>query len=487
LDRTLNPTPTANIDPFARKPEPKSDRGQIAIGNDLPSSEDIERQAETRLGRSKVPGLHPDVVDPSKLVTGTPGAENAGGSQAAGTAPTMGAGGAAHTAWAPAARPQDIAALKASQAGVVATQADVTAADADAADREREGHEKRWGELAANEGDQVERAKAFDAHVADMLDKRNALAAEAKTYGESYGLHPTAATRVRYTIASFLGALGTGLNHGMPNVAADNIRRAQDLELDRQKQVLESKKGAIADQDSLLAAAYRRYGNMDQAMTAARQIATQKSVEELNAMAAASKNAQVIAGGKAATARLMEGFAQDDLKLYHPVTVGGAGGADQKAELEAFHKHVAEEVGKPGGKALTWNEFDRNWRHGGGASQATKPGGNAKPNADAETLETLANEKGIHGQDWYDRNAPRFLRSDESLRNEAALRGLGNAVNKAEGGRAAPATVPTSDVIEATYGRATDENVRAVQKRAGRISKARKGGSPERDLERDEE
>jgi hypothetical protein len=336
-------------------------------------------EGETGLGGAPPPSVaRQDVgqVPPSTLARAPGQAGAVGGAPGAGTAPTAPVGGAAHAAYAPTGRPQDIDALKAAQGAEVSAQNAVSAADQQAQIIDNAAHADKARQLGEDQAQIQRQAEEHDLYLQQQTNKRDWLAKDAKEAGENYGLHPTTAQNVRYTIASFLGAVGSGLNHGMPNVAAQNIARHQDQELDRQRQVIEAKKGRVADQDSLLAQAYRRFGNMDQAMAAARQVATQKSIEELASFAGASKNQQLIAAGDQAAALLKERIAKEDLTLYRPVTVGGAGdGGDLKAETEAFHRHGAEEAGKPGGHAMTWNEWDANWKHGGGVSRAEKPGG----------------------------------------------------------------------------------------------------------------
>ena len=294
-------------------------------------------------------------------------------------------------------------------------------------------------------------------------------AKEAREFGEHMGLHPNAAQTIGYAIAQGLGAAGASLTHG-ENSAAKIIDAQITRDLDAQKQKLEAKKGAAADDEGALATAYRRTGDMRQAMQIAHATALQEADDRAREHAEAVNKQSVYALYHKMHGQLDQAIAEKIGGHYRPVVSGGAGGPDLRKEYgEYYGKHQG-----PGDAAKPFSQWYAERYGGAGGAGAPKAGANGKPNPDAEALEALANDKSVHGQDWYDRNAPRFARSSESLRNEAGLRALGNATSKAEGARAAPVTVPTSDVLEATIGRADEESVAAAKARARKLAEAKK-------------
>jgi hypothetical protein len=315
-----------------------------------------------------------------KLVFGGGQSNSAVGPSDPGTAPVPGGagGGPSAQAWVPNAPPGTISAIQAANAAHQQGADMVAQADRQAIQIEGELHGRNAADEAIEGARQESSAKNFDRHIADLERKRQDYSEAMSKAEEGYGWHPSTTKRIMYGIASILGGFGADLTHGQ-NHAQETINGEIDRELDRQKMAIEGAKGRVANMDTALAEAYRRTGHMDSAMALAKATALQQNAERAIAMDAASKDLGVQARAKIAAADWMKQSAEELARFYAHASVGGGAMAnDLKAETEAFHKHVAEEASKPGGKALTWNEWDANWRHGGGQSQATAAGKGAQ-------------------------------------------------------------------------------------------------------------
>jgi hypothetical protein len=396
--------------------------------------------------------------DPATLVKmQPPPAAAPAAASGAGTVPGMG-GGPVKSAWVPNAPPGTIDAVKSAEGAEASADDDAVRASQHALEDASVGHLQRADTIKKGADEQAAATAAHDLWLTQQEQRRDLLSQDAKKAGENVGWHPTTGTRIQYGIAAALGAFGASLGHGQ-NAALEIINGAINRDLDSQKQAVESKKGRVADMDTALAQAYRRFGNMDQAMAAARSTKLQEVDEQIAAYAGASQQESVKAQAETARAQIKRQQALEDSKLYAHVTTGGAGGN----LAQKYQAYVTGELAKPGGKAMSYPEFARALSGAGGESQATKPGaGKINPKAAAIDA-SLAIP--THGQDFYDRNAPDFLRSSESLSNEAALAAQARAGTAAIG-RAPPLTMSNPEVLRATMGRPTPEAVAAFKRRA---------------------
>jgi hypothetical protein len=460
-----------------------------ASGVTDPISNAIAGEITNQLGYGGTTGAKPQAeqpADPSTLVrlqqpAATP-------PQAAPKLPPAAGAGAATNAWVPNARPGEIQTIEAANKAKAEGQQLGSVADQMAIANDQQAHQARADVLGKDAEQQAKDAADFKAHVTDLESEKKAFGDLLAKKGEDYGFHPTAMQSLRFTLAKGLGALGSGLNHGMQNFALQEYNAKVDRELDRQKQQIEAAKGRVANIDSALADAYRLTGHLDSAAALVRGTIKEKGAEETLAIRAGSASAKVSADAQVQAAELDKQAARDlDPYFAHRIT-GGAGQSPTRAQIIARAQHLRDanpSLSTVDATKQALAEYQLGEPQGGLPGK----GGAGRPNPDAEALETLANDKSLHGQDLYDRNAPDFLRSSESLRNEAGLRALANASQRSGGARAAPVTVPTSAVLNATYGRPDDESVRAVQARERKVAESKKRAgneAKERELEADE-
>jgi hypothetical protein len=400
-----------------------------------------------------------DHVDPKDLVKQQPiaGAASAAAAPGAGTVPGMG-GVPGKAGWVDNAPPGTIGAVQAAEDAERAADEDAATASQHANEDATVGHLQRADVLKTGADEQAAATAAHDKFLTEQEARRDALSNDAKKAGEAYGWKPSTGTRIAYGIAAALGAFGASLGHGQ-NAALEIINSSINRDLDAQKQAIESKKGKVADMDTALAQAYRRFGNMDQAMAAARSVKLQQVDEQIAAHGEASQGEAQKAQADAARAQVARQQAFEDSKLYAHVTTGGAGGPI----AQKYQAYVTGELSKPGGKAMSYPEFVRALSGAGGESPATKPGA-GKVNPKAAALDaSLATP--THGLDFWDRNAPDFLRSSASLANERALAAQARAATAAVG-RAPPLTMSASDVNKQVIGRPDDASVAAFRHRA---------------------
>jgi len=400
-----------------------------------------------------------DHVDPKDLVKQQPiaGAASAAAAPGAGTVPGMG-GVPGKAGWVANAPPGTIGAVQATEGAERAADEDAATASQHAIEDATVGHLQRADVLKTGADEQAAATAAHDKFLTEQEARRDALSNDAKKAGEAYGWKPSTGTRIAYGIAAALGAFGASLGHGQ-NAALEIINSAINRDLDSQKQAIEAKKGKVSDMDTALAQAYRRFGNMDQAMAAARSVKLQQVDEQIAAHGEASQGESQKAQADAARAEVARKQAIEDSKLYAHVTTGGAGGPIAKMYLE----YAKGELSKQGGKAMSYPEFVRALSGAGGASLAEKPGA-GKVNPKAAAIDA-ALATPTHGLDFWDRNAPDFLRSSASLANERGLAALGRAATAAVG-RAPPLTMGASDVNKQVIGRPDDASVTAFKNRA---------------------
>ena len=313
------------------------------------------------------PARAPDAIDPAAVVKQQVPA-SAGPAPGAGTVPGS-MGGPVRTSWvdstAPGIRPRIEGAQKDElEATEQASKAAVASNDAAA-----EGHGGIAATLAQSAKEKEALANAYGQDAQAKMDKRDELARDAAKAGADYGWHPSTGTRIAYGIAGALGAMGASLSKG-PDFVGASIKDTIDRDLERQKTAIEAKKGRVADMDSALAAAYRKYGNMKDAMDAAASVKLQQVQEQMAQHVAASNSPAVAAQGKIGLAQLKQKQAEVDASLQQRLVTGG-GGASSAA---AYQKYVDGELSKPGGRAMTYPEFLQARSGAGGASLAGPAG-----------------------------------------------------------------------------------------------------------------
>jgi hypothetical protein len=386
-----------------------------------------------------------------------------------------GGAGPARASWQSTIDPKDRAKLEAGQGAEESAQGEAAQAEQHAVEDAGVAAEKR-GQAAGERADEVKAdAQAHEDEVKGLLAKRDALSADAQKAGESYGWHPTTATRIRYGIAQALGAFGATLAHSQ-NFAAQQIDQAINRDLEAQSKQIESKKGRVADMDSMVAQAYKRFGNLDQAKAAAYSVSIEKAAAEADAYAAASKSEQVQANNKVLQAQLQQKHAEVLGQLTKPVVTGGGG--DLRTKIIARGAQLVNE-----GKFDNVADAQRFAAGEQGAADATdlRAAGKAGKVAahSAALTGALESVPTGAGQDFYDRNAPDFARSTDKLTEQARIAAASRAYLKAIGGREPPAGKEgdAAAIRTAVGPRATPEAVQAFRQAAEHVA-ARTANAP---------
>ncbi len=452
--------------------------GDVASGPSL---------AEDRLSPEARAKVGPDPTQSAAFATKTkPGAAGGGFNiNALGGPGASGGGGAPASAWVDTRSPEGLKKIRQGEAEEQAANTDAQAADQQALEDA--------GVLAMRKGQQLGEDKAqieADANkdrdaVQSLLDKRDTISKNVQNLGEHYGFHPTTATRVRYGIASFLGAFGAAMAHTQ-NFAQQQIEANINRDLDAQQKQIEAGKGRLADIDSTLAETYRATGHMDTAKALARSIGLQKFDQEAAQDAARNGSAASAANYQKLHGVLLQKIGEaDDAATKHVVAAVGNPGADLRAKII-----------KRGQELVNSGKFDnvvdaQRFAAGElGVADATdlqaagKAGAGVKPNVPSAALgESVAGIPKGAGLDWWNRNAPDALQSSSKLAERAQLADLAREYIKAGGGRPPPAGKEGDEAaIQSTIGRPTPEAVEAFRKRAAKRAEATKNagqGAPD--------
>ena len=289
-------------------------------------------------------GLTPGQRDASGLsFAKPPGEAGAGAGEAALPRPQVSTIAAHESALVDPKRQAEIAAANATQQNA---NADLTTAQEHQTEDKAVAAGLKGQQLGAQAEDVKARAAQRDEQLKGYADKMDALSQEVAS--KKIELHESGWTSTRYALAQALGAFGAALTHG-PNYAMQLVKENRDRELQKQRDEIEQKKGRIGDMKGILADTYRRFGNLDQAESAARALSNQQLDAEQQAHAAASDNEALKARSEIISAQLQHDSAQEMAKMnrYVPaqtVQSGGATAADVKRAREILDK--AGEAGK---------------------------------------------------------------------------------------------------------------------------------------------
>jgi hypothetical protein len=155
--------------------------------------------------------------------------------------------------------------------------------------------------------------------------------------------------QIMWTLAKGLSGFVQGFSamapggHPIPNVVAEKVNQHISQDLQAQQAEIEQKKGEIGDMDSLLASAFRRTGNMRDAMALAHTVALQQADSEQQAYAAGANSEYTAAQSKALSAQLQQRadeYMASTVKYVPKQTVGT--GTNYEAEYQAYRKKWAQ-------------------------------------------------------------------------------------------------------------------------------------------------
>jgi hypothetical protein len=212
----------------------------------------------------------------------------------------------------------------------------------------------------------------------------------------NYGWHPSTGQRITYGIASALGAFGAAITHS-PNFAAQTIEAAINRDLDAQQKQIEAAKGRVNDLDTTLAAAYRKTGNMQQALSLAREAGLQKAAAQTAEFVHANASQTALVKGQGLIAALQASQANERASHMRQFQTGGGGTAPR--DLMKEYKDYTTDWLK--GPQKTEHLSLRDWlkTQGGGsgspAAAGTQP--QLREGTQREKLQTDADLKTLQG------------------------------------------------------------------------------------------
>jgi len=285
-------------------------------------------------------GLTPGAVDPRKVALAPP--PNAGAAEAQGgagydtslVAPARYAAIGAHET--PNIAPERIAGLNADQQEAIDAQRDLGAADVHAAEDQGVAADLHAKALGGQQQQILSDAAERDAYLKAQEDRIRSLSSEvanARIDPDRWWHSRGVGDQIRFRLASALGGFLSGYRGG-PNLALQHINHLVDQDINAQQQAIEAKKGQIGDMQGLLASAYRRFGNMDQAKAAARGVALQQLDAEQQAYAARTGSESAMAKSRLVSAQMKLDADKSMASLYsfrpsQTVQVGGMSAAQQ--------------------------------------------------------------------------------------------------------------------------------------------------------------
>lgn len=424
----------------------------------------------------KVQPAAPKALAPGEIAIGATAPQSLGAGMPAISLP-MGGGGPVKTSWVPTVAPdvlkdtldaqaqqreaanamRNANAHEAEDQGVTAAlQAERYRQDAAAM---RQQNEDRYGE----KGEITRREQALDALSQEVADKK------------VEPFHPKTGDRIRYALMGALGGFMQGFRGMQNNPGLQQMQREIDQYYANQREEIERKKGRIGDMQGLLASAYRRFGNLDQAEAAARAVTYQQLDAEQRAHAAQTNSEKALAASDMFSADLQARQAAERARLSRQVVTGGGG--ISAASIQTRARKLYDDA-IAGNRPVSWEQALGEAAHeaglGGGGSTADifgkTPGGGKSESTAAALQGTLNALPAGAGEDVYDRTAPSWLRSSKSLSESANLAGASRAYLKAIGARPPPAGKEgDEDAIRTAIGRPDKESVAAFRKRAAAV------------------
>ena len=289
-----------------------------------------------------------DLVKPetSKTEKGEGGVSAAGYDRSL-VAPARAVTVAAHET--PTLDPGRIAQLSADQQAIIGAQQDIGAAQDQAARASADAAQQRADLMAQQQADMQRQAQEHDAYLRRQEDQIAGLSKEVADEKIDPFKNKTTLDRIRYGLAAALGGFVSGFR-GTPNYAMQQINTELDREMQIQREEIERKKGRIGDQQGLLASAYRRFGNLDQAEAAARGVALQQLDAEQQAYAARNGDPVQLAKSKMLSKQMQLDADKFKASLfqYQPARTGTTGGLSA-----AQVKSIGELAGKIRSEAAT--------------------------------------------------------------------------------------------------------------------------------------
>jgi len=273
------------------------------------------------------------------------------------------------------------------------------------------------------------------------IDRMAKEAAAGKIDTDRWWKNQSTPQRIMYGLAAALSGFGAGLKGQVDNSILDMIQHSIDQDINAQKEDILNQHKGVEHAQGLLADLYHRFGRLDMAENAARQVAIEEIEAKMKQLVTGAKSDQakanaLIVSGDLDEKRQEHIYAQWALatKLAAQMAMRrmkGAGGVNSKA-VEKFGAAVQRL--KLGARGEAIGNVDRDLKQGG-APGATGLSGWAA------------------GQKWI----PDFLLKDEWIRNRADADVAKNQAVSGLGGRVSKSTV---ELAAKQYGRGSEEGLR---------------------------
>lgn len=129
------------------------------------------------------------------------------------------------------------------------------------------------------------------------LEQLNKEVAEGKIDPERWWHNQGTGKQILYVLGAMLGGFSVGLRGGGQNATLDMVKKHIDDDIEAQRAKLESTKSAAQGEQGLLAEAYRRTHNMQEAVMLAKNAAYDSVDAQLKQMQAASNSSIALANG----------------------------------------------------------------------------------------------------------------------------------------------------------------------------------------------
>jgi hypothetical protein len=373
------PSPFSLVQPFARpgagiaspQPQPNPFAGQVR--QHLTDAELVDDMGTG--GRQHLPGPAKGKRDLSELsfAKGEAGSESDAAKRAAiALTPRLQNVPATET---PRIAPGRIAGIEGSQAEQEAALRDLGAANVRQTEDAGTAAALHGKTLADQKADIEKKAADRDTFIADQqakMDKLSADVAEQKIDPDRWWHNQKTGSKIAYAIAAGLGGFLEGFR-GTPNRAMETIRSHIDADISAQREAIESKKGRVKDMQGLLAETYRRFGNMEQAESAARAIALQQVDSEQQAYAASSASEKVQAESRVQSAQLQEAKQKELAGLYAYTPAHAAVSGPTLADYRKYAEHWSMSDQKV--PLMDFGEWAQSVAGGAGHGAAAPPNG----------------------------------------------------------------------------------------------------------------
>lgn len=222
--------------------------------------------------------------------------------------------------------------------GAEATQIDAQAAAAAGVDAAAaKAAQNKADFLKFSSADSLAQARQHDEVIGRHLDQLDSLsrdAASKKIDPDRWYRNMSTGQSLLWTLAAAAGGAAQGWTHGaVGNSALDAMKQHVDNDINAQKQDIESAHGRVEDQKGILGETYKRFGNMDTAVSAARVLSLQKLDQDASAQEANADSPVQKAKFGALKSQLQTSIEKEKAEFAYKAQQAGAATAKQKEQM----------------------------------------------------------------------------------------------------------------------------------------------------------